>query len=39
MPMLLWLPMIVFAGLYQAVSDDIAAWQRACVGLQDRDEG
>jgi hypothetical protein len=37
--MLLWLPMIVMAGLYEAVSDDISAWQRACIGANIRDEG
>lgn len=39
MPMLFWLPMIVMAGLYQAVSDDLSAWQRACDGASNRDEG
>jgi len=32
MPMLLWLPMIVTAGLYQAMSDDFSMWHRACIG-------
>jgi hypothetical protein len=36
MPMLLWFPMIVAAGMYQAISDDLAAWHRACIGI-DRD--
>lgn len=39
MPMLLWFPMIVMAGLYQAVSDEVSAWQRACIGLNTRDDG
>jgi hypothetical protein len=36
MPMLLWFPMIVAAGMYQAISDDLAQWHRACTGF-DRD--
>ncbi len=39
MPMLFWLPMIVIAGLYQAVSDDLSALQRACIGANNRDQG
>jgi len=37
MPMLLWFPMIVMAGIYQAMSDDMEAWGRAWVGINDRD--
>jgi hypothetical protein len=36
MPMLLWFPMIVAAGVYEAMSDDMAAWHRAFTG-SDRD--
>ncbi len=36
MPMLFWFPMIVVAGVYQAMSDDLAEWHRACTGF-DRD--
>jgi hypothetical protein len=39
MPMLMWLPMVVMAGIYQAVADDFSAWHRACVGANDHDEG
>jgi hypothetical protein len=38
MPMLLWLPMIVMAGFYKSMSDDLSAWQRACIGASDRDD-
>jgi hypothetical protein len=37
MPMLLWFPMIVMAGMYQAMSDDVATWHRAFSGIDDRD--
>ena len=37
MPMLLWFPMIVVAGLYEAMSDDLSTWQRACIGTSDRE--
>jgi hypothetical protein len=36
MPMLFWFPMIVAAGVYQAVSDDLTTWRRAFI---DRDVG
>lgn len=39
MPMLLWFPMIVMAGLYQAMSDDLSTWQRAFIGANKRDDG
>jgi hypothetical protein len=29
MPMLIWFPVIVMAGLYEALSDDLVRWQRA----------
>jgi hypothetical protein len=34
--MLLWFPVIVAAGMYRAISDDLASWQRAVIGT-DRD--
>ncbi len=37
MPMLAWFPMIVLAGVYQAMSDDLAIWHRAFLGINDRD--
>ena len=36
MPMLMWFPAIVMAGLYQAMSDDFIQWQRACTRIIDR---
>jgi hypothetical protein len=33
MPMLLWFPMIVAAGVYEAMSHDIAEWHRAFAGI------
>lgn len=36
MPMLFWLPVIVMAGLYQALSDDLVEMQRACAGAGNR---
>jgi hypothetical protein len=36
MPMLFWFPVIVAAGVYQAISEDFAEWHRACTGV-DRD--
>jgi hypothetical protein len=33
MPMLFWFPVIVAAGMYQALSDDLAAWHRAVSGI------
>jgi hypothetical protein len=35
MPMLLWFPMVVMAGVYQAMSDDLSRWLRACAGADD----
>jgi hypothetical protein len=29
MPMLIWFPMIVMAGICEAISDDLATWHRA----------
>ena len=36
MVMLFWLPAIVMAGVYRAMSDDLSAWRRAFVGNPDR---
>jgi len=38
MPMLLWFPMIVMAGLYRAMSDDISTWQRAMTNANNRED-
>lgn len=38
MPMLLWLPMIMMAGLYEAITDDFRLAVRV-IGLNNRDEG
>ena len=38
MPMLLWFPMIVMAGLYQAMADDISTWQRAMTNANNRED-
>lgn len=32
MPFLFWFPMIVAAGLYEAASQDVTAFQRAWLG-------
>jgi hypothetical protein len=37
MPMLLWFPMVVMAGMYQAMAHDVATWQRAFAPDTDRD--
>jgi hypothetical protein len=37
MPMLAWFPMIVMAGVYRAMSDDMAMWHRAFVKMNNRD--
>jgi hypothetical protein len=34
--MLLWLPMIVTAGFYPAMSDDLSTWRRGPIGETDR---
>lgn len=33
MPMLLWFPVIVAAGMYQAISEDLAIWHRTVSGI------
>lgn len=33
MPMLFWFPMIIAAGVYQAISEDLAEWHRAYTGV------
>jgi hypothetical protein len=38
MPMLMWFPVIVMAGLYEAMTDDLRRWQRACIGASNRDD-
>jgi hypothetical protein len=38
MPMLVWFPAIVMAGVYQAMSDDFIQWQRACIRIVDRND-
>lgn len=35
MPMLMWFPVIVMAGLYEAMSDDMLRWQRAFIRRED----
>lgn len=37
MPMLFWFPMIVMAGVYEAMSDDMAQLHRAFVRINNRD--
>jgi len=37
MPMLWWFPMIVMAGVYRAMSDDIESWHRAFVSISNRE--
>jgi hypothetical protein len=37
--MLMWFPVIVMAGLYEAMSHDVRRWQRACIGASNRDDG
>jgi hypothetical protein len=37
MPMLIWLPVIVMAGMYEAMSDDLYRWQRAYIDADSSD--
>jgi hypothetical protein len=36
--MLMWFPVIVMAGLYEAMSHDVRRWQRACIGASNRED-
>lgn len=38
MPMLMWFPVIVMVGVYEALSDDMLKWQRACARVVDRSD-
>lgn len=39
MPMLTWLPVIVMAGMYEAMSDELHNWQRMFTGTGWRADG
>lgn len=38
MPMLIWLPAIVMAGMYAAMSDEFLKWQRAYIEAGERSD-